>query len=105
MEGKNIAKVYNIEKRTECIANMPAFISLKDHKDNFQQKLPCRLINPCKTELGRVSKNILDKINTNIRNSLNPNQWKNTDDVTTWFNQIKNKQNSRFIQTGLPEQE
>ncbi len=28
-----------------------AFISLKDHKENFENNLKCRLINPAKTNL------------------------------------------------------
>ena len=39
---------------------MPAFISLKDHKANFMSSHPCRLINSCKSELGKT---ILEKTN------------------------------------------
>ena len=103
LEGKNIAKSYEIDDRVECIANNPAFISLKDHKENFQQKLPCRLINPCKSELGAVSKTILDRINSEIRSKLQFNQWKNTDDVIEWFQNIKNKEYYSFVQMDIKE--
>ena len=54
------------------------FITLKDHKPNVQNNATVRLLNPAKNELVRISKNILDKINVNLRNSLHYNQWKNT---------------------------
>ena len=54
------------------------FISLKDYKENFQKNPTVRLINPVKNEFGKISKVILDKINKNIRENLQLNQWKNT---------------------------
>ena len=35
--------------------------------DNFQNKPTCRLINPAKSEIGRLSKHILENINTTVR--------------------------------------
>ena len=61
------------------------FISLKDHKENFQNNLTVRLINPAKNELGKISKVILDRINKNIRENLQLNQWKITFTVIHWF--------------------
>ena len=40
------------EYKYECIA----YITLKDHKDNFRSAHPCRLINPAKAKLGRSVK-------------------------------------------------
>ena len=45
----------------EVLAKSNAFITMKDHKDRFMNDLPCRLINPSKPEMRRVSKSILDK--------------------------------------------
>jgi hypothetical protein len=45
------------------MAETEAFITLKDHKDNVESNPKCRLINPAKRELGKVSKVILDSIN------------------------------------------
>ena len=73
------------------------FITLKDHKPNFQNNPTVRLLNPAKNELGRISKTILDKINVNLRNSLHLNQWKNTQEVIDWFKDIDNKQLYKFI--------
>ena len=85
------------------LANSPAFISLKDHKDNFQSKLPCRLINPCKSNIGAISKTILDRVNSEIRKSLNVNQWKNTDEVVNWFSSIHRKSECSFIQMDIKD--
>ena len=73
------------------------FITLKDHKANFLNNPKTRLLNPAKNELGRISKAILDKINLNLRNATKVNQWKNTNDVISWFKSIKNKKNCKFI--------
>ena len=35
MEAKNIAKKIQLSDRIDCLAKTPAFITLKDHKDNF----------------------------------------------------------------------
>ena len=35
MEAKNIAKKIQLSDRIECLPKTPAFITLKDHKDNF----------------------------------------------------------------------
>ena len=63
MEAKNIAKTIQLSDKIEWLAKTPAFITLKDHKDSFQSSLHCRLINPSKSELGKVSKSILENIN------------------------------------------
>ena len=36
------------------------YVTLKDHKPDFINNQTCRLINPCKIEIGIISKNILD---------------------------------------------
>ena len=55
------------------------------------------LINPCKPELGKVSKQTVGKIVHNIRSKTNTNQWKNTNAVINWFNAIKDKSNYTMI--------
>eukprot|EP00795_Rhopilema_esculentum_P006594 gene6594-biopygen8103 len=96
-EARNIATELNIQDRTECMAERQAFITLKDHKENFQNNPTCRLINPAKSEIGRISKQILDRINTTIRNQTTLNQWKNTSSVINWFNSIPNKHQHTFV--------
>ena len=47
--------------------------------------------------MGLVSKQILEKINSQIRCSTNLNQWRNTAAVIDWFKNIPDKSNSKFI--------
>ena len=56
----------------------------------------CRLINPAKSELGKVSKQILDNINSKIRKMTKLNLWKNTSDVINWFTKIPDMQKHSF---------
>ena len=74
-----------------------SFITLKDHKPNFLNNPKVRLLNPAKNELGRISKSILDRINTSLRNLIKVNQWKDTREVIKWFKNITNKQKHKFI--------
>ena len=53
-------RVYRTTKREP-------FITIKDHKPNFQQNPKTRLINPTKPEIGRISKQITAKINAIVR--------------------------------------
>ena len=96
-EARNIATDLNIHDRAERMAERQAFITLKDHKENFENNPKCRLINPAKSEIGRISKQILEKINTTIRNTTSLNQWKNSLSVINWFNKIQDKQQHTFI--------
>ena len=47
-EAKHIAQKLNILYRVECIAKNQAFITIKDHKDNFSANPTCRLLNTSK---------------------------------------------------------
>ena len=74
-----------------------AFITLKDQKENFVNKPTCRLINPSKPEIGRISKQVLKKINRNLISIKKVNQWKNTSSVLQWFDRLANKSELAFI--------
>ena len=49
---------------------------------------PCQLINPSKNELGKISKAILEKKNDALMKSLNLNQWKDSNQMISWFKYI-----------------
>ena len=53
-----------------------SYITIKDYK-GLSNKIPYRLINPSKPDTGKISKTILDEINTKILSLTNVNQWKN----------------------------
>ena len=75
-QGRHIMMKKEVIKRIFLNGKQNCFITLKDHKPNFQNNPAVRLLNPIKNEFGRISKTILDKINVNLRNSLHLNQWK-----------------------------
>ncbi|PFX30127.1 Deleted in malignant brain tumors 1 protein [Stylophora pistillata] len=95
-EAKQIATDLNIEDKTERFSTKQAFITLKDRKESFPNKPTCQLINPAKNGLGKVSKRILDNINNRIRQQTSLNQWKNSMDVTKWFDSIPDKYKHSF---------
>ena len=96
-EDKQIASELKIDDRVNIMAKQQSFVTLKDHKPNFNNKPTCRMINPEKSEIGKISKQILERINVKTRNATNLNQWKNTTDVLTWFNKVENNQHNSFI--------
>ena len=55
-----------------------AYISIKDRQEGFPDKIWSCFINPSKTDIGKISKQITDKVNTNILEKIKVNQWKNT---------------------------
>ena len=101
-EAKFISEELKLSDRIECLAQKDAFVTLKDHKENFKNKLPCRVLNPSKSELGHISKVHLDRINSDIRKKLSLNQWKNTTEVINWFTGI-DKTRCKFIQLDIRE--
>ena len=97
-EAKKITEKLSLDDRVERLQEREPYITIKDHKDEFPNKIPCRLINPSKTSIGKISKVILDRINKSVVTSTKINQWKNTSSVIEWFKNINNKEKSSFIQ-------
>ena len=102
-KAKALTKKLEIDDRVEATATKEAFITLKDHKDNFVNKPTCRLINPSKQEIGKISKKILERINQKLVNATNVNQWKNTPSVLQWYKNLPDKRNSAFISFDVVE--
>ena len=92
-----ISKSLNIADRIEKTEEKNAFVTLKDHKSDFPARISCRLINPNKSELGKVSKRMIDRINNEIRSKLQVNQWRNTAAVLEWFDALENKKEISFM--------
>ena len=103
IESKISAKSLEIDKKMECYAERPAYVTLKDHKEHFRTKLPCRLINPAKNEIGAVSKIYLASINKKVLEHYALNQWRNTSTVIEWFSNIQDKSKCRFIKFDIEE--
>ena len=62
-EAKRIAEKLKLDDRIQQLQETEAFISVKDHKEGFPNSPSFRLINPSKSEIGKISKHILNKIN------------------------------------------
>ena len=103
IEAKHLATSLGVADRMDTLAQSQAFVTLKDHKDGFRANLPCRLINPAKSEMGKASKRILDRISNDVRGKLNLNQWKNSNDVIEWFRSIPDKSNCTFVTFDIVE--
>ena len=87
----------------ERYAERPAFISLKDHKENFKHNTKCRLINLFKSEMGIVSKTFLEEINNKLNSYVCYNQWRSTSTVIEWFRAIENKKTCKFVKFDIAE--
>ena len=55
-----------------------AYVTVKDHKERFPDKISCRLRNPSRTDIGKISKQMLDKFTNTILVRNKVNQWENT---------------------------
>ena len=88
---KKIVQKLEIDERVEKMQETEAFLTIKDHKEGFPHTLSFRLINPSKSDMGKISKSLLDSINENILKQTNVNQWRNTPQGITWFKNIKSK--------------
>ena len=93
-----IAEKLSIVDRVEVMQETEAYITIKDHKDEFPNQIPCCLINPSKLNIGKISKAILDTINKNVVRSTEINQWKNTSNVLDWYANYMDKNKASFVQ-------
>ena len=62
-KSKFLAEKLAINVGTEKMEETEAYVTVKDHKKGFLHKLLFRLISPSKSDIGKISKNRLDKIN------------------------------------------
>ena len=97
VSGRNILKDKEMLQRMGINGESNCFITLKDHKENFQNNPSVRLINPAKNELGMLSKFIIQAMNKDLRHKFNLNKWKNTEDVIDWFKRINQKHFCKFV--------
>lgn len=97
LESKSLAKLLNNERKMNCFAKRPAFIALRDHKENIKTKFRCRLIKPTKMRLVRYSSISWRKCTEKLTLNCNLNQWRNTSSGIDRFINIKNGNQCRFI--------
>ena len=72
IKAKKIASKLKLEDRIQILDDNDTYISIKDHNEGFPDKISCHLINPSKTDIGKISKQILDKVNNSILEKIKP---------------------------------
>jgi hypothetical protein len=97
-EAANIAAKMELDERIEALPLNTSFLTVKDHKPTFPSKPSFRLINPSKSNMGRISKQILERVNRNLKDKLMVNQWRSTGEVLEWFSSLDSKEELKFIQ-------
>lgn len=97
-DAKEIAVDLKLDDRINQFIDSNAFLTIKDHKPSFPKKTECRLINPSKSNIGRISKTILEKAIRTVKNKTKLQQWNSTMDVTKWFQCTSTKKNSKKFQ-------
>jgi len=72
-------------------------MTIKEHKPDFTDNPTCRLINPSKSEIGIISKRILDDVNRKIIHQTKVNLWRITNSAITWFKCLPEEDKHTFI--------
>ena len=65
LKEKKMASKLKLEDWIQILDDHDAYIFIKNHKEGFPDKISCCLINPSKSDIGKISKQILDFSNTN----------------------------------------
>ena len=102
-EAKMLAHRLGIVDRVEKYSTKNCLITIKDHKSDFKTNPECRLINPAKTQIGRVSKIIVQDICDLLRLALNINQWWSTKDCIKWFEEYNKNDRCSFIKYDIKD--
>ena len=89
--------ISTIDDRIDQYIKSDAFITVKDHKESFPRKIECRLINPAKSNFGRISKQILAEAVSCINKTTGANQWTSTGEVKDWFTNLEDKSSLKFL--------
>ena len=61
-DDKVITEKLEISERVYKTQKRSAFVTVKDHKPNYQNNTKCRLLNRAKSDIGKISKKKLEKI-------------------------------------------
>ena len=73
-----LAEDLGIENRVYAYSTCESFVTIKDHKENYINNTKCRLISPAKSNMGKVSKIILSRIVSSLREKTSLIQWVNS---------------------------
>ena len=76
--------------------NNKPFFTIKDHKGDFETNQIYHLLNPTKSNIGKISKIILERVNDDLRALTKYKQWKSSKAVIDSFNDIPDKSKCLF---------
>ena len=96
-KAKQIARKLKIDGRVQKLDENEAYVTIKHHKEGFPDKISCRLINPSEADIGKISKQILDRVGNTILVKNKVNQWKNMYSAMEWYRNIKRKDQCSFV--------
>lgn len=96
-EAAKLAKDLNIADRVDSYIQSEAFITVKDHKENFPDRVDYRLLNPAKSNIGKISKKVIESCVNKIKIVTSLNLWQSSDQVIQWFQNLKNKERLTFF--------
>ena len=74
-EAAELTSTLGIADRVDEYIKQEAFVTVKDHKPNFPDRKQYRLLNPAKSNVGKVSKTILETAVSKVKSSTNLNLW------------------------------
>ena len=97
IEAANLASNLDISDRVDQYIEADAFVTIKDHKPAFPGRVECHLLNPAKSNIGRISKQILEEAIDSIKSQTKSNLWSKSSDVISWFKNVKNKHSTSFL--------
>ena len=96
-EAAKTAKRLELDNRIEAMEKKTAYLTIKDHKEDFPARLNFRLINPCKSNMGKISKAIPDRVNGEVKAATGLKQWKSTEEVLSWFKNQERKSRMKWL--------
>ena len=104
---EHFATKYNVLDRVNKVMRplQEAFLTIKDHKKDFEHTKPCRLINPAKSDLGVISKSVLDVILKSLRETIIPSlhQFKDVNDCLAWFHSLEKERTKALVTFDIKE--
>ena len=96
-EAAYFANKLKRDDRIEGMALKPSFLTIKDHKENFPAQVSYRLISPTNSNLGAITKIMIQSLNLRIKETLGLNLCRSTKEAIDWFTGLKQKKKMVFL--------
>ena len=96
-KAANIARSLDLDDRIDVFSRQSPFLSVKDHKPGFPSRVATRLINPAKSQICKISKQLLNRIISQVKAKTRLSSWKSSSHVLDWFHSASDKQLLHFF--------